>query len=147
MSINVKDVINIKVPYPSFDSGLVKKQHMYICIKKKNDTKHFVKVQTKKPYMLKDNSPIINYIDEYPDISRNPFTKVSRIDLDKIFYSTDIMYLPELLARRRKDICFDLYNKIINKLKQKSYKTIKLHAKDMSKLNHGLIVHIYNPKK
>lgn len=61
--INKKDVIRMKVPYPSVSSKLALTSHMYICKTVSGPLREFVKCQTLKPYML-INDVISHYCDE-----------------------------------------------------------------------------------
>ena len=70
--IELKDVIRMKIPYPSINARLAANSHMYICRKKEGTYYEYVKCQTLKPYMLYNNI-IKHYHDEDADITRNPF--------------------------------------------------------------------------
>ena len=105
----------MKIPFPSVSSKLACLAHMYICVTSIFPRYEFVKCQTLKPYMLIQN-PIENYCDESPDIARNPFTRPTRIDCDKKFTTSGVVYADSLLTERRPDICEELFVQISRKL-------------------------------
>lgn len=63
--ISKKDVIRMRVPYPSVSDQLALTPHMYICKKSQNPEYKFIKCQTLKPYMLINNI-MQHYCDEAP---------------------------------------------------------------------------------
>ena len=122
----------MKIPFPSVNDTLAVLSHMYICIKTDGNLYDFVKCQTLKPYML-INRTIRNYCDEKPDINRNPFKQVTRIDCDKIFKTMNVYYDEKLLTTSRRDICQELFEEIKNKLS--SAKSILLNEQELISLN------------
>lgn len=117
--INKQEVINIKLPFPNIDSDLARIRHMYIC--KDNTLNYsFVKTQTFKPTILYF---VDNYIIENPDISRNPFSKPTLIDLDKEFHiNNSINISREAICRIRANVCDELFTEILEKTKKPIYK-------------------------
>ena len=107
-------MIRMKIPFPSVSSELAYSAHMYICVVSTIQYK-FVKCQTLKPYML-IQSPMEKYCDETPDITRNPFTRPTRIDCDKKFTTSGVAYADSLLTERRPDVCEELFAQINEKL-------------------------------
>lgn len=132
--INKKDVIRMKVPYPSVSSKLALNSHMYICKTVSGSLREFVKCQTLKPYML-INDVILHYCDEQPDINRNPFKKTTRIDCDKLFVTNSVKFDLKLRTDSRPDICKELYDDIIKELKIDVHKRIKINENELLKLN------------
>ena len=123
--IKERDVIRMKVPYPSINSRLAVQAHMYIC--KSSDTSRysFVKCQTLKPYML-INNPLKPFIDEPADIRRNPFSRTTRIDCDKLFSTEKVKYDDALLATRRRDVCEELYDAVTAELEQDGWENVAI---------------------
>lgn len=121
--IKNSDVLRMKIPYPKIDSKLAYQAHMYICYKKEFNDYKFIKCQTLKPYMIGENNPVNNFIDEFPDENRNPFTKHTRIDCDK------------LLTSIRRDICKELYDELEFKIKNIDISIVKVIEKDLIMLN------------
>ena len=113
--IRERHVIRMKIPFPSISNKLAYSAHMYICMEKEAAKYRFVKCQTLKPYMLYQ-TPMLNYCDEAPDITRNPFSQITRIDCDKSFVTSGVEYDDRLLTSKRPDICEELFAKIMVKL-------------------------------
>lgn len=132
--INKKDVIRMKVPYPSVSGGLALNPHMYICKTALGTMHEFIKCQTLKPYML-INNVMLHYWDEQPDINRNPFKKVTRIDCDKLFVTNTVKYDLKLRTHSRPDVCKELYDRVIRELEADGYKKIRIDEDKLSKLN------------
>lgn len=132
--INKKDVITIRLPYPSLESDLATEAHMYICISDIISNFRLVKCQTLKPYMIK-NPEFVNFIDEASDISRNPFRHKSRIDCDKVFKTVSVTYSDSLKAVR--NVCDDLYNAVISKLGD-NYKIINVDENKLLQINSAI---------
>lgn len=132
--INERDVLRMKVPYPSVDSKLAASSHMYICQNAKSPHYSFVKCQTLKPYMLVNNT-MKHYCDEQPDRSRNPFQKVTRIDCDKLFSTHAVSYHDSLKTTIRDDVCVELYRAVERELYEEGYLDIPIHEGDLVKLN------------
>lgn len=107
--IREKDVIRMKVPFPTISAGLAVQAHMYICGHDSAPDYGFMKCQTLKPQML-GSAKFRHYIDEPADISRNPFSRTSRIDCDKFFVTESVRYGDGLKTTSRPDVCQDLYD-------------------------------------
>lgn len=134
MLIDRKNVIRMKVPYPDIESGLAAIRHMYIC-KDANDPHYgFIKCQTLKPYMLNKN-PMQHYVDEQPDISRNPFERLTRIDCDKLFTTDTVRYHHRMLTNNRTDVCQDLYDEVVNVLMEDGHQTVRINEDELLELN------------
>lgn len=132
--INTKDVIRMKVPYPSINSGLAYNAHMYICARCDTPNYGFIKCQTLKPYML-SSGLFKHFIDEEPDINRNPFIRTTRIDCDKLFTTASVKYDDTLKTSARPDVCEDLYYDILHELAMDSYDTITIDEIMLKALN------------
>lgn len=132
--ISQKDVIRLKIPYPSVSSNLALSAHMYICADAMENHYEYVKCQTLKPYML-CNSNMQHYLDELADISRNPFSHNTRIDCDKLFTSDKLAYQDGLKTNTRPDVCNDLFVSVRGELEADGYKTISLDKSETALLN------------
>ena len=117
--INAKDVVKIKMPYPSIRSDLAVTAHMYIC-KSNNGKYELVKCQTYKPTI----TYLRHYVDENADITRNPFIKKTKIDCDKLFALNDVVLDDTLKTSRRPDVCDDLFNSVISELTADGYTVV-----------------------
>lgn len=134
MLIKPKDVIRMKVPYPSIKSGLAYRAHMYICEGKNESHYEYVKAQTQKPYM-NGSAKFSQYIDEQPDISRNPFQRATRIDCEKLFVSDSLEYDDTLKTTSRCNISDELYSKILEKLQTGKHITVQMDNLKLNDLN------------
>ena len=132
--INAKDVIRMKIPYPSINSRLAVAAHMYICKENKNHRYEYIKCQTLKPSMLLGNQ-MRHYCDENADISRNPFQRATRIDCDKLFITENVEYADGLKTTSRPDICDELYNDILDELHKDGYSNINIDENTLKNLN------------
>lgn len=132
--INEKDVVRMKIPYPSVSNKLALSSHMYICKTVNNTLREFVKCQTLKPYML-INGTMKHYCDEQPDITRNPFKRTTRIDCDKLFSTNTVKYDLGLRTDSRTDICQSLYNEVVKELEADGYKNININETELKSLN------------
>lgn len=133
--INEKDVIRMKIPYPSVSGDLAVSSHMYICKKAQRPEFHFLKCQTLKPYML-INKTTNHYCDELPDINRNPFITSTRIDCDKLFIADQVSFSLKMRTTTRHDVCDDLFSKIISQLTAHGYYSFNLCPNELTKLNY-----------
>lgn len=124
--ISERNVIRMKVPYPSISSDLAVQAHMYVCRTSTHPKYSFVKCQTLKPYMLVAN-PTKHFIDEQPDSNRNPFSRTTRIDCDKLFSTEKVNYSDALLTTRRCDICQELYDNIITELETDGWTDVPIN--------------------
>lgn len=132
--INTKDVIRMKMPYPSVSDKLAVSSHMYICKKADGLNYEYVKCQTLKPYMLAN--PIFkHYVDEDADISRNPFQRRTRIDCDKTFSTSKVQYDDGLKTITRPDVCQELYDNVIQELKADGYDKIAVNENELITIN------------
>lgn len=132
--INAKDVVRMKVPYPSISDGMAVASHMYICHRRADKDYEYIKCQTLKPYMFSKN-PMVHYYDEQPDISRNPFTRPTRIDCDKLFRTTTVHYNDELKTSNRPDVCEDLFRAVQEELLKDGYSDININEVELKNLN------------
>lgn len=132
--IKEKDVVRMKVPYPSVNDRLALSSHMYICKTAHSTLREFVKCQTLKPYMLFQGT-MSHYCDEQPDISRNPFKHTTRIDCDKLFVTNTVKYDLRLRTDSRTDICQSLYDKVVKELDEDGYVKISMNETELKGLN------------
>jgi len=137
--INEKDVVTMRVPFPSISSTLAVQAHMYICLKSGND-KEFLKCQTFKPAHMVAHKPPYNYIKETPDISRNPFNYITTIDCDKAFCVSNVTVSPDLLARSRKNVSSELFTEIQGKIQSNSYLKEQLDSNSLAQINQKISV-------
>ena len=132
--IKEKDVVRMKVPYPSVSDKLALSSHMYICKNVNGTLREFVKCQTLKPYML-INGTMKHYCDEQPDITRNPFKRTTRIDCDKLFQTNTVKYDLGLRTDSRPDICQSLYDEVVKELEIDGYNNITINEVELKSLN------------
>ncbi|MDC4181933.1 hypothetical protein [Mycoplasma bradburyae] len=124
--INLKDVITIKIPYPDLENDLALTAHMYICIKRNINTLYFVQCQRVKLYMKKSNyKDIKNFIDEEPNIQRNPFKFETRINCDKLFFTKSSRY--DNALKTNPGISNELYESIMDKLNNNQNDIEEIH--------------------
>lgn len=132
--INAKDVIRMKIPYPSIRDSLALSAHMYICKNASSSLREFVKCQTLKPYMLISGT-MRHYCNETPDLTRNPFERTTRIDCDKLFHTDNVKYDLRLRTDSRPNICQELYDDVIKELNEDGYENIALNEDDLLRIN------------
>lgn len=132
--INIRDVIRMKIPYPTIRDKLAVTAHMYICQSKNGSDHQFVKCQTLKPYMIYNNT-MRHYLDEKPDIERNPFTRTTRIDCDKVFGTNGVMYSDAMKTTLRPDVSQDVFLALERELVSDGYEKFSLSEDDIRKLN------------
>lgn len=132
--INQKDVIRMKVPFPTINDNLAVKSHMYICRTHKSYYHEFVKCQTLKPYML-FNNPMKHFVDEPADINRNPFVHATRIDCDKVFATYNVTYADILKTTLRSNISNDVFELIEHELLADGFIRINISENDLKSLN------------
>lgn len=125
----------MRVPFPNIDSNLAVRSHMYICLKQ-GSRKEFVKCQTFKPNHLIKSKPPFNYLIESSDINRNPFSNKTTIDCDKSFSIEDVVIDKSLLTTRRKDVCDDLFDGIMESIKHDSFLAESIDVASFISLNH-----------
>lgn len=133
--IDNKQVITMKIPFPTISEKLATSPHMYICIMKTNDDKKFVKCQTLKPYHLGKNKKPYYKVIEKSDINRNPFKRMTLVDCDKHFLTSGVEICSSLLTKRRKDICDELFNDVNKMSNHSSLKEHQLDRDSLIKLN------------
>ncbi|WP_353289498.1 hypothetical protein [Ureaplasma ceti] len=80
-------------------------------------------------------SPISNYLDEQPNIQRNPFINPTRIDCDKLFFTKSAQYDDKLKTNKRNDVCDDLFNQIQRKLSTTSITYIHINEAELASIN------------
>lgn len=129
--MNARDVITIKIPYPNLHNDLAVTAHMYIW--NKDDKVELVKCQRLKPSMIYNNN-FKYYIDEKPDINRNPFRSITRIDCDKLFNTFNVNYDNRL--KTNNGICVELHKSVNSKiLENKNIESIILDEAKLKRLN------------
>lgn len=134
--IRARDVIRMKIPFPWMASGLALKAHMYICKEAICSDYEFIKCQTLKPSMIGNvSSPIKHYVDEKPDINRNPFVNPTRIDCDKTFSSSGAYYNDSMKTTSRSDVCTELFSKVIHELELDGYTKNEMDIAQLKSLN------------
>ncbi len=132
--ISKRDVIRMKVPYPTISDKLALSTHMYICREAKKPKYEFVKCQTLKPYMLYNNV-MTHYWDEKPDIARNPFKHDTRIDCDKTFRTYHVVYGDALKTTNRPDVSEEVMNSVDRELEEDGYEVIDVQENDLKSIN------------
>ncbi len=132
--INKRDVIRMKVPYPSIGAQLAVSSHMYVCITVDGSMYEYVKCQTLKPKMLASRR-FKHFIDEQPDVSRNPFQRMTRIDCDKVFVTKSVQYGDGLKTNRRPDVCQELYDMIVEEVNKDGYDSIGMNEDELTRIN------------
>lgn len=129
------DVVALYLPFPTISSDLAVKNHMYICIDNSmTKNKELVKNQTFKPALL-TRRLVKNFMIEEPDLARNPFTRPTLIDLDKVFMLDNTVIPTSYLARRRRNVSEELYEEILDYLVQP--RLISLNKSEFMQLNPG----------
>lgn len=132
--IERNDVVRIKMPFPDISSDLAVTSHMYICHNTNKNIVQFVKCQTLKPYML-SSSIMKHYWDESPDINRNPFNRKTRIDCDKEFVTSSVVYDDKLKTTTRPDVCDDVMLHIDAELLCDGYVSNNINENELMLLN------------
>lgn len=110
----------MRVPFPNVDSGLAVKPHMYVCMKD-GTQKEFIKCQSFRPRHLTKKGPPFHFLIESPDEKRNPFSNKTIIDCDKSFGVDNVIVDKSLITQIRKDVCEDLFQRIILKTNHTSF--------------------------
>ena len=124
----------MRVPYPSVSDGMALNSHMYICRTSGPSCYEFIKCQTLKPYML-INNPMTHYWDESADISRNPFSRTTRIDCDKTFKTYSVTYDDALKTTSRPDVSDNVFNSVEAELLADGFQAIDVPENDLKSLN------------
>lgn len=135
--IKKQDVVSLFVPFPNIDSKLALNSHMYICHRVVEGETDLIKCQTfKNKYFIENN--LKHKVVEDPDISRNPFNKKSLIDCDKLFKFIGV-YIPEtLLAKKRRDVCPELFSHVEMELVADGYTVPRVNLVELVDIN-GLL--------
>lgn len=137
--IKRRDVITIKIPFPDISAALAVRSHMYVCmIEGKN--KELLKCQTSKPMHLLKNKPPFRYVEEKPDLVRNPFQSKTIIDCDKSFGIDNVSISTDLLTGSRRNICEDLFSSINTKINHDKFVKIHLNPSDLLSLNRKMSI-------
>jgi len=102
--------------------------------------KEFVKCQTFKPMHKVRNKPPYRYIEEKPNVTRNPFQRVTTIDCDKAFCINDVIVSEELLTKNRRNICTDLFNQVQSSTQFTGFLKEKLPNSSLLSLNRKMSV-------
>lgn len=84
--------------------------------------------------MLTSN-PISHYWDEKPDITRNPFQKLTRIDCDKEFVTSNVRYDDRLKTTIRTDVSQDVMKHVDTELMCDGYISNSILESDLLSLN------------
>ena len=79
-----------------------------------------------------------HFLDEQPDIQRNPFKNSTRIDCDKDFYTLNLCYPKRLCTTIRPDVCEDVIQKVDVALTSDGYDSHSLNEQEMLQLNIGI---------
>ncbi len=132
--ISRKDVIRVRMPFPDISSDLAITSHMYICRQVDGTTYRFVKCQTLKPQML-GSGLMRHYWDEQPDLSRNPFCHMTRIDCDKEFCTTGVEYHEALRTTVRTDVSGDVMREVERELFCDGYSSYRIDETSLLQIN------------
>lgn len=132
--ISPKDVITLKVPFPTIDDGLAQEAHMYICYEN-SEVKKLIKAQSFKPLL---ESTISNYIDSNDFLYEHPFRRRTLIDLDKYFLFKDILIPLSLKATNNNGVVSDnIFSQIGNQTSDLLFcKVIDISPQDVKKINY-----------
>lgn len=137
--IKLRDVITIKIPFPSLNSGLAVKAHMYICERCHQHDYCLIKCQSFKNNYYK----LHNFIIEPPDENRNPFLHTSLIDCDKRFSLKNVTISEKTLTGKRRNISKELFFDIENKIDEKKCVNKDINREQLNLLNSK--VTLYEP--
>ncbi|MBC6310962.1 hypothetical protein HCJ66_15605 [Listeria sp. FSL L7-1582] len=135
--IEQKDVITMRVPFPDISSDLAIQAHMYLCIEK-GANKSFLSCQTKKPLLMVESMPPFKYVEEAPDLSRNPFKYGTLIACDFSFCFKGIKVDKKMLTNRRRDVCEELFQDVVHKINHPDFSEVPVDEVQLLKLNHRL---------
>lgn len=125
------------MPFPDINSNLALNAHMYICHNILGNEHHFIKCQTLKPYML-SSRVMKHYWDEEPNIQRNPFSRLTRIDCDKEFVTKNILYHDCMRTTLRPDVCSDVMSNVERELLSDGYDIHSINTYELLLLNNAL---------
>lgn len=138
--IDTREVVNLLVPFPEIDSVLAQRRHMYICISKDGSTKKISKCQSFKPYMLLPNYTDVKCsIIENSNYERNPFSRKTMIDCDKVFKTINYSISRDKLTTIRPDVCKDLHSKIVENVAKQESQLVPLLTPELIALNERIV--------
>lgn len=132
--IREKDVVRMKVPFPSISSELAKVSHMYVCKSSGFGTYEYIKCQTYNP-LIEVRHKLKHYYVENVDIARNPFSHKTLIDCDKLFYLTGVLMDDGMKTTVRSNVCDELFQNILTELNADGYRRIVLDSVACTELN------------
>ena len=132
--IEKREVVQIKVACPGISPGVAKKVHIYVCAKKAYSAKRLVKCRSMKLSNIIWGAGVANYIVEKANAARNPFTRTTMIDCDRLFVA-DVSIPRSLLAGIRPDISQKLYDEVMEKITIGIPSRHKLPRDQMAALN------------
>lgn len=107
---------------------------MYVCLVE-GKNKELLKCQTSKPMHLLKNKPPFKYVEEKPNLVRNPFKNKTIIDCDKSFGINNVSISTDLLTAARRNICEDLFSSINAEITHDKFVKIHLNPSDLLTLN------------
>lgn len=81
------------------------------------------------------NNPMTHYWDENADITRNPFSRTTRIDCDKTFKTYSVRYDDALKTTSRPDVSDDVFNSVEAELLADGYEKIDILENDLRTIN------------
>lgn len=79
-----------------------------------------------------------HFVDEEPNITRNPFRNKTRIDCDKTFLTSGIVYDPSMKTTVRPDVCDDIMVLVEKQLSCDGYIQHRMDTEELLKLNPAL---------
>lgn len=116
----------MNVPYSLIIDGMDMASYMYICRTQSGTYYEYVKCQMLKLYILINNT-MAQYHDEKPDLTKNPFTRTTRIDCNKLFSTYTVTYDVQMKITNRLDVCDDLFSKMEQELLTYGYQDININ--------------------
>lgn len=128
--IDVRDVVEMYIPFPNIGADLAVKRHMYICVKKSGN-KDFLKCQTFKPKHLIKNGSRNYFLIETADPARNPFTRTTAIEYGKVFCVCGCLIEKDNV----RCICLSLLNALQKKIRSINATKVMLDTDDLVMLN------------
>lgn len=138
--IEQKDVVTMKIPFPTISDDLAVYPHMYVCLESERESKHFLKCQSLKPYHLGKNKAPFKRIIENVNANRHPFKRTTIIDCDKFFSVQGVQISTDLLAKMRKDVCPELFKSVIRVSNYPNLEEHQLDSESLTKINHKIKV-------
>ncbi|MDF1997584.1 hypothetical protein [Peribacillus frigoritolerans] len=137
--IEKMDVVTMRIPFPTISSDLAVKSHMYICMEN-GTNKKFVKCQTFKPTHRITGKHPFRFVDEKPDINRNPFQNHTTIDCDKTFNVNNVKMNLGLRATMRNDVCSELFDDISNEIQHPDLGEEIIDSRLLAQLNYKISI-------